>query len=142
MGRDERVALGAPAREDVVRRVLDALALAAPAAGAQPAAAPPAAAPVSTREWARPGGAASLRYAMTVDAQDRLWFVGTGRQPNRLVGFDPAAERFFGVTPVASGGGTVRHMTFDPRSGAIWLGTDVGTVGRAVVGRAPRPIGE
>ena len=93
----------------------------------------------SVREWANPGGAASLPYAMTVDDRDRLWFVETGAQPNRLVGFDPKSERFVGVTPVGSGGGTVRHMTFDRATGTIWFGTDAGTIGKAVV--SPRPIG-
>ena len=96
----------------------------------------------AVKEWPNPGGAGALPYAMTVDDRDRLWFVETGRQPNRLVGFDPAAQRFFGITPIASGGGTVRHMTFDRATGAIWFGTDVGTIGRAVVGRAPRPMSE
>ena len=90
------------------------------------------------REWPNPGGAGSLPYAMTVDDQDRLWFVETGAQPNRLVGFDSRTQRFIGGSPIESGGGTVRHMTFDPSSGAIWFGTDVGTIGRAVV--SPRPV--
>lgn len=96
----------------------------------------------AVKEWANPGGGLSLPYAMAVDDQDRLWFVETGRQPNRLVGFDPRTERFFGVTPIGSGGGTVRHMTFDRAAGVIWFGTDAGTIGRAVVGRAPRPVSE
>ena len=92
----------------------------------------------AVREWANPAGAASLPYAMTVDDRDRLWFVETGVQPNRLVGFDPKAERFVSVVPIASGGGTVRHMTFDRATGTIWFGTDVGTIGKAVV--SPKPI--
>jgi virginiamycin B lyase len=91
-------------------------------------------------EWANPGGAASLPYAMTVDDRDRLWYVETGVRPNRLVGFDPRTARVFSVTPIASGGGTVRHMTFDRATGAIWFGTDVGTIGRASVGTSRRPI--
>ncbi|MDF1504713.1 hypothetical protein [Roseisolibacter sp. H3M3-2] len=94
------------------------------------------------KEWPNPGGAASLPYAMTVDDRDRLWFVETGKQPNRLVGFDPRTEKFFGETPIQSGGGTVRHMTFDRRSGQIWFGTDVGTIGRATVGGQRRPVSE
>lgn len=27
----------------------------------------------------------------------------TGSQPNRLVGFDPKIEKFFGLTPIPSG---------------------------------------
>src|SRR5690606_10939485 len=64
----------------------------------------------SVREWAMPGGPDSRPYAMAVDAQDRIWAVETGVQPNRFVGFDPKSESFFGTTEVPSGGGTVRHM--------------------------------
>jgi virginiamycin B lyase len=99
----------------------------------------------AVKEWQNPGGAASLPYAMTVDDQDRLWFVETGRQPNRLVGFDPKGERFFGLTDIPAGGSkenTVRHMTFDRTSGVIWFGTDAGTIGRATVAPRNKPIGD
>jgi virginiamycin B lyase len=86
-------------------------------------------------EWRNPSGAGSLPYAMTVDDQDRVWFVETGVQPNRLVGFDPRTERFFSSTPILpSGGGTVRHMMFHRPSGSIWFGTDTNQLGKAVVG--------
>jgi virginiamycin B lyase len=88
------------------------------------------------KEWALPGGSGALPYAMAADNQDRLWAVETGPQPNRLVGFDPKTEKFFGTTPVPSGGGTVRHMVFDERSGQIWFGTDNNTIGRAQVSEA------
>jgi len=94
------------------------------------------------QEWRNPGGAASLPYAMTVDDQDRLWFVETGKQPNRLVGFDPLTNAYTGITEIGSGGGTVRHMTFDRATGQIWFGTDNGTIGRATVGTKARPIGD
>jgi virginiamycin B lyase len=85
------------------------------------------------KEWVLPGGAGSLPYAMAADNRDRLWLVETGSQPNRLVGFDPKTEKFFGMTPIPSGGGTVRHMVFDERTGQIWFGTDANTIGRAQV---------
>jgi virginiamycin B lyase len=88
------------------------------------------------KEWALPGGGTSLPYAMAVDSKDRLWMVETGSQPNRLVGFDPRKEKFFGLTPIPSGAGTVRHMVFDERSGQIWFGTDNNTIGRAEVSEA------
>jgi virginiamycin B lyase len=72
---------------------------------------------------------------MASDDQDRIWLVETGRQPNRLVGFDPKTEKFFGITAIPGGGGTVRHMMFDGRSGQIWFGTDNNTIGRAEVSR-------
>jgi virginiamycin B lyase len=85
------------------------------------------------KEWALPGGASALPYAMASDDRDRLWLVETGVQPNRLVGFDPKSEKFLGITPIPSGGGTVRHMMFDQRDGQIWFGTDNNTIGRAQV---------
>jgi virginiamycin B lyase len=97
----------------------------------------------SVREWQMPGGGASLPYAMTVDDNDRLWFVETGRQPNRLVGFDPRGEKFFGATALGPAGpNTVRHMVFDRKTRSIWFGSDRGTIGRAVIPKGVTgPIG-
>lgn len=91
------------------------------------------------KEWALPGGTSALPYAMAVDNKDRLWAVETGSQPNRLVGFDPGTEKFFGITPIQSGAGTVRHMVFEERGGQIWFGTDNNTVGRADVSAMSAP---
>lgn len=85
------------------------------------------------REWPTPGGSGSRPYAMTMDDADRAWFVETGAQPNRLVGFDPGTERFFSATDVPSGGGTVRHMIWHAPTRSIWFGTDANTVGRATI---------
>lgn len=86
------------------------------------------------KEWRVPGGADSRPYGMTADAQDRLWFVETGQDPNRLVGFDPETEEFFNTTDIESGGGTVRHMYFDEADREIWFGTDTNTIARAKLG--------
>lgn len=83
------------------------------------------------REWEMPSGSTSRPYAMAVDDRDRIWIVETGVSPNRFVGFDPATEMFFAATAIASGGGSVRHMTHDPRTRSIWFGTDTNTLGRA-----------
>ncbi|HYJ81037.1 MAG TPA: hypothetical protein VEW03_15600 [Longimicrobiaceae bacterium] len=83
------------------------------------------------KEWPLPGGATSRPYAMAVDDQDVLWAVETGARPNRFVGFDPRTEQFTGITPIPSGGGTVRHMYFHRPTREIWFGTDVNTIGRA-----------
>jgi virginiamycin B lyase len=85
----------------------------------------------AVKEWRTPAGASSLPYAMTADDRGRLWFVETGPQPNRLVGFDPKSASFFSITPIASGGGTVRHMVFDAKRRELWFGTDANTVVRA-----------
>jgi virginiamycin B lyase len=92
------------------------------------------------KEWPAPSGKSSLPYAMTVDDRDRIWMVETGPKPNLLVGFDSRTERYLESTPIPSGGGTIRHMVFDPKTGAIWFGSDVDTIGRADVGRSGRPV--
>ena len=91
------------------------------------------------KEWPAPSGKASLPYAMASDDQDRIWLVETGVQPNRLVGFDTRKEAFVSNAPIPGGGGTVRHMVFDPKTGLIWFGTDNNTIGKATVGRAAKP---
>jgi virginiamycin B lyase len=88
-------------------------------------------------EWPLPGGTSSRPYATALDDQDRIWIVQTSR-PNKFVAFDPKTLRFSEETPVPSGGGTVRHMVFDPATKTIWFGTDVNTIGKAVVPQTTR----
>ncbi|UCF42159.1 MAG: lyase [Gemmatimonadota bacterium] len=85
----------------------------------------------AVRQWASPGGARARPYGMAVDDQDRLWFVESGPDPNRFVGFDPGAEQFLSITEIQSGGGTVRHMYFHQPTRTVWFGTDANTIGRA-----------
>lgn len=85
------------------------------------------------QEWPLPGGPRSRPYALLNDDRDRVWLVETGAEPNVFVGFDTRTRRFIDSRPVPSGGGTVRHMFFDPRSHAIWFGSDAGTIGRAAL---------
>ena len=84
-------------------------------------------------EWQSPGGEGARGYGMAVDGDDRIWFVETGLQPNRFVGFDPATEEFFSNTPIESGGGSVRHMYFHEATNTIWFGSDANTIGRVKV---------
>jgi virginiamycin B lyase len=88
-------------------------------------------------EWPVPGGASAKPYGMSVDNQDRLWFVECGPQPNRFVGFEPVTQKFFSITDIRSGGGCVRHMFFHAQSGEIWFGTDKDTIGRAKIRQHP-----
>jgi virginiamycin B lyase len=83
------------------------------------------------REFPLPSGERARPYAVAVDDQDRVWVVETGVQPNQFVGFDPRTEEIFSVTPVESGGGTVRHMYFDEETNSIWFGADTNTIGVA-----------
>jgi virginiamycin B lyase len=82
-------------------------------------------------EWQTPGGSGSLPYAMAADDEGRMWLVESGPQPNQLVGFDPRRREFFSRTPIPSGGSTVRHMIFDPKTRTLWFGTDKNTLARA-----------
>jgi virginiamycin B lyase len=81
-----------------------------------------------------PGGLQSLPYAMASDDRGRLWVAETGVQPNRIVAVQSGTGRVVGEAVIAeSGGGTIRHMTFDPRTRFIWFGTDKNTVGRVEI---------
>ena len=59
----------------------------------------------------------------------------TGVDPNTFVGFDPAQNRFTSITPIPSGGGSVRHMHYHKATDTVWFGTDEDTIGRAFVGQ-------
>ncbi len=86
------------------------------------------------REWQMPSGGRARPYGMAIDDRDRIWFVEAGASPNTFVGFDPATVDFFSVTPIPSGGGSVRHMDYHPATDTIWFGTDRNTIGRARIG--------
>jgi virginiamycin B lyase len=82
-------------------------------------------------EWDMPSGERARPYALTSDDKGRIWFVETGVDPNLFWGFDPKIEKFMTHQAIESGGGTVRHMVFDPERNAVWFGADTNTIGRA-----------
>lgn len=85
-------------------------------------------------EWPSPSARASLPYAMASDDLGRLWYVETGPRPNRLVGFDPATERFIVNQAIGfDGPNTIRHMMFHAPTRSIWFGSDANTVGQIKV---------
>jgi len=84
-------------------------------------------------EWPLPGGTDSEPYGMAVDKNDRIWIVETGREPNRLVGFDTGTEMFLTETDIPSGAGSVSHMHYYEPAGEIWFGTSTNYIGRAKV---------
>jgi len=88
------------------------------------------------KEWPLPGGDRSRPYGTAMDHQEIFWIAESGLDPNRLVGFDPENENFFGITEIPSGGGTIRHMYFHPPKREIWFGTDTNNIGRAVISTA------
>lgn len=81
------------------------------------------------QEWPAPSGR-SGPYAFGSDGKGRIWFVETFPQPNLLQGLDPASGEFLVATPIPSGGGSVRHMVFDPDRNSLWFGTDKNTLAR------------
>lgn len=83
------------------------------------------------RRWPTPSGSGSGPYAMAVDDKNRIWFVETGVQPNKLVSFDINSGKFVSVMPIPSGGGSVRHMVYDKAANSLWFGTDRGTLAQA-----------
>ena len=88
---------------------------------------------LKVEEWRVPGGEDGRPYGMTVDDQDRIWFVETGLHPNRLIGFDTKAKQVISITNIKSGGGSVRHMFYHQPTQTIWFGTDANTIGRATL---------
>jgi len=84
------------------------------------------------REWKTPSER-SGPYAMAADGDGRIWFVETWPSPNRLVGFDPATETMFSITPIPSGGGAVRNMVFDRNRNSLWFGTDTNNLAQAIL---------
>jgi virginiamycin B lyase len=58
--------------------------------------------------WSSPGGEDSGPYGITV-AKDIMWYSESGINPNTLVRFDPATEKFE-RWDIPSGGGVVRNM--------------------------------
>lgn len=82
-------------------------------------------------EFPLPSGEEARPYGMAVDDSDRVWFVEVGPRPNKFTGFDPMSGRFFSQTMPESGGGTIRHMYFDPETNSIWFGADTNTIGVA-----------
>ena len=71
-----------------------------------------------TKEWTSPSGALAQPYAITT-VGNIVWYVEGNSNPNMVVRFDPATERFQ-TWAIPSGGGVVRHMVAAP-DGSLWL---------------------
>ena len=84
-------------------------------------------------EWPMPQGEGARPYGTAMDSRGRMWIAVSGVKPNIFMGFNPEDEKFFALTEVPSGGGTIRHMHYHEPSGAVWFGTDTNYVGRAIV---------
>ncbi len=84
-------------------------------------------------EWELPGGPESKPHGMTVDKNDRIWIVETGRIPNRLIGFDTTTRSFLTESDIPSGAGSVSDLHYYEAAGEVWFGTLTNYVGRAKV---------
>jgi virginiamycin B lyase len=81
-------------------------------------------------EFRNPSGNTSLPYAMTVDDADRIWYVETGVQPNRMVGFDTKSKKVvFNAAVPGPSPNAVRHMVFDPKTRQIVYAADNNFIG-------------
>ena len=65
------------------------------------------------REWMSPGGSASRPYGIAITDDGKVWYSESGVNPNTLVQFDPASEKF-SMKAIPSGGGVVRNMVATP----------------------------
>jgi virginiamycin B lyase len=82
-------------------------------------------------EWLSPSKPAAP-YAMAV-VDGVPWYFESGPQPNLLRRFDHASPTFADGVAIPGGGGTVRHMEYDPKRRSLWFGTDRNTRGQAVI---------
>ncbi|MDX1455924.1 MAG: lyase, partial [Gammaproteobacteria bacterium] len=83
------------------------------------------------KEWRSPSAEGSRPYGMIADDDGCIWYVETGPQPNRWIGFDTRKERFIVNQVIPDSGGAVRHMFFDAQQNAVWFGMDTNFMGRA-----------
>ena len=60
-------------------------------------------------EWPSPGGPQSQPYGIAV-INGVVWYSESGVEPNTLVRFDPATEKFQ-TWKIPSGGGVVRNVS-------------------------------
>lgn len=81
------------------------------------------------REFASPGGRASLPYGITTTADGAVWYSESGVSPNTLVRFDPSTETFQKWN-IPNGGGVVRHMVTAPNGDLLLAYSGVNKVGR------------
>jgi virginiamycin B lyase len=98
------------------------------------------------REWRAP---ANQPYGIWTGSDGRIWFHASASA--LMVAFDPRSEQMATVT-IPTAGCIVRHMTWDPVRGRLWLalsgtrrigrielGPPVGTLGTACAGTAGVP---
>ena len=85
------------------------------------------------KEWASPGGAKSQPYGIAA-IDGRIWYSEAGVQPNTIVRFDPATEKFQ-TWPIPSGGGVVRNVSVT-RDGNLALAlSGVNKIGLVEIGK-------
>jgi virginiamycin B lyase len=85
------------------------------------------------KEWLSPGGPKSQPYGIAV-IDGKVWYSESAVQPNTVVMFDPATEKFQ-TWPIPSGGGVVRNVSVT-RDGNLALAlSGVNKIGLVEIGR-------
>ncbi|MSO57212.1 MAG: hypothetical protein EXQ55_09890 [Acidobacteria bacterium] len=85
------------------------------------------------KEWVSPGGAQSQPYGIVVIGGN-VWYSESGVQPNTVVMFDPATEKFR-TWPIPSGGGVVRNVSVTGDGDLALALSGVNKVGLVEIGK-------
>jgi virginiamycin B lyase len=73
---------------------------------------------------------------MAIDDRKRVWVADSGPQPNHLLAFDIANDRFLADVDIEHASGAVWHMIFHAPGRVLWFGTDTDYLVRGKVPRA------
>jgi virginiamycin B lyase len=84
-------------------------------------------------EWPSPGGPQSQPYGIAV-INDVVWFSESGVEPNTLVRFDPAAEKFQ-TWKIPSGGGVVRNVSVTKDGNLVLAESGVNKIALVEIGK-------
>jgi virginiamycin B lyase len=85
------------------------------------------------KEWASPGGPKSQPYGIAV-INGKVWYSESGVQPNTVVMFDPATEKFQ-TWPIPSGGGVVRNVSVTKEGNLAMALSGVNKLGLVEIGK-------
>jgi virginiamycin B lyase len=83
----------------------------------------------AVKEYPSPGGTDAQPYGITTTTDGSVWYSESGVEPNTLVRFDAATERFQ-TWAIPNGGGVVRHMVTAPNGDLLLAYSGVSKVGR------------
>jgi virginiamycin B lyase len=84
-------------------------------------------------EWPSPGGPQSQPYGIAV-IKDVVWYSESGVEPNTLVRFDPATEKFQ-TWKIPSGGGVVRNVSVTKEGNLVLAESGVNKIALVEIGK-------